>query len=177
MVEATASTATSVSAPAESAGKTVTPATPALQLGPAPTQSPQRNRGIPEGAFGAFVVTTTALSAARFFSDETTRTMMDSRATHNFVDPFLPPWLKEFMSDYRVLNVPETMVGIGDHVLKRPCRLPRALSKAPLPVTVGTKGSFPLTLLWCLGWDPTYYLLLLQCRRGLRRYFTLTSPG
>ena len=50
LVEATASTATSASAPTESAGKRAGPATPALQLGPAPPESPQRNHGIHEGA-------------------------------------------------------------------------------------------------------------------------------
>ena len=78
-----------------------------------------RNGGIPEGAFGALVETIIALSAASFCSDETVLTMMvDSGATHNFVDPFPTPRLKEFMSDYRVLNVPQNIVGIGEHVLK-----------------------------------------------------------
>ena len=43
--------------------------------------------------------------------------MVESRATHNVVDPFLTSRLKEFMSDYRVLNVPQNIVGIGEHVL------------------------------------------------------------
>ena len=43
--------------------------------------------------------------------------MVDSGATHNFVDPFLTSRLKEFTSDHRVLNVPQTIVGIGEHVL------------------------------------------------------------
>ena len=63
--------------------------------------------------------TTTALSAASFCSDETVLTMMvDSGATDNFVDPFLTPRLKECMSDYHVLNVPENIVALGEHVLK-----------------------------------------------------------
>ena len=44
--------------------------------------------------------------------------MVESRATHNVVDPFLTSRLKEFMSDYRVLNVPQNIVDIGEHVLK-----------------------------------------------------------
>ena len=65
------------------------------------------------------MATTTTLSAPSFCSDETVLTMMvDSGATHNFVDPLLTPRLKEFMSDDRVLNVPQHIVGIGEHVLK-----------------------------------------------------------
>ena len=65
------------------------------------------------------MATSTALSAASFCSDETVLTMMvDSGATRNFVDPFLTPQLKEFMSDYSVLNVPQNIVGIGQHVVK-----------------------------------------------------------
>ena len=92
LVEATASTSTSASAATESAGKPAVPTTPALQHGSTPPESPPPNRGIPEGAFGAFVATTPALSAASFHSDETVLTMMvDSGATHSFVDPFLTP--------------------------------------------------------------------------------------
>ena len=87
LVEATASTATSASAPTESAGQSEALAILALQLGPASPESSQRNRGIHEGAFGAFVATTTALSVASFCSKETVLTIMDSGAIHNFVEP------------------------------------------------------------------------------------------
>ena len=64
------------------------------------------------------MATTTALSAASFCYDETVLTMMvDSGATYNFVDLFLTPRLKEFMSDYHVLRVPQNIVGTGEHVI------------------------------------------------------------
>ena len=44
--------------------------------------------------------------------------MVESGATHTFVDPYLTPRLKEFTSDYRVLNVPQNIVGVGERVLK-----------------------------------------------------------
>ena len=43
--------------------------------------------------------------------------MVDSGATYNFVDLFLTPRLKEFMSDYHVLRVPQNIVGTGEHVI------------------------------------------------------------
>ena len=119
MVEATASAATSASAPTEQAGKPTAPATAALQLGPAPPESRQRNHGILEGAFGSFVAITTAPSAASSSSDETVLTIMvDSGASHKFVDPFLTPRLEEFMSNYRVQSVPQNIVGIGEHMFR-----------------------------------------------------------
>ena len=135
---------------------------PALQLGSAPPESPQQNRVIPEGDFVAFVATTTALSAASFCSDETVLTMMvDSGATPNFVDPFLTPRLKEFMRDYRVLNVSQNIVGIGENVLKR---VATGIVQSTDTDDGGHEREIPLTLLWCQGWDPTYSLLLRQCR-------------
>ena len=56
---------------------------------------------MPEGAFGAFMATTAALSAASFCSGDSTLTMLvDSGATHNFVDPLLTPRMQDMMSDY-----------------------------------------------------------------------------
>ena len=72
-----------------------------------------------EGAFGVFMATTTALSAANFGSGESTLTMLvDSGPTHNFVDPLLTPWLQDMMSDYWVLDVLHTIVAAGQHVLQ-----------------------------------------------------------
>lgn len=106
LVEVTASITTSASAPAESAGK---PAAPV----------PQQNRGIPVRGFGAFVTTTTALSAASFRSEETVlTTIVDSAATHNFIDPIQTPRLPTFMIDYRILYVSQTIVGVGENVLE-----------------------------------------------------------
>ena len=70
-----------------------------------------------EGAFGSFMATTAALSAASFCSGDTTRAMLvDSGATHNFVDPLLTPWLQDMMSDNFVLDVPHTIVPAAQHV-------------------------------------------------------------
>ena len=58
-----------------------------------------------------------ALSAAILCSGGLTLTMLvDSGAAHNFVDPMLTPWLQEFMTYYRVLSVPHTIVTAGQHV-------------------------------------------------------------
>ena len=75
---------------------------------------------MPEGVFGAFKANTAALSAASFCYGGSTLTMLvDSGATHNFVDPLLTPRLQDMMTDYCVLDVPHTIVAAGQHVLKR----------------------------------------------------------
>ena len=72
---------------------------------------------MPEGAFGAFMAITAALSAASFCSGDSTLTMLvDSGATHNFVDPLLTPRLQDMLSDYCVLDVLHTIVAAGQHV-------------------------------------------------------------
>ena len=43
--------------------------------------------------------------------------LVDSGATHNFVDPLLTRWLQEFMTDYSALSVSHTIVTAGQHVL------------------------------------------------------------
>ena len=74
---------------------------------------------MPEGAFGAFMATTAALSAASFCSGDATLTrLVDRGATHNCVDPLLTPRLQDMMSDYCVLDVPHTIVAAGQHVLQ-----------------------------------------------------------
>ena len=74
---------------------------------------------MPEGAFGAFMATTVAMSVASFCSGDSTLTrLVDSRATHNFVDPLLTPRPQDMMSDYCVLDVPHTIVAAGQHVLQ-----------------------------------------------------------
>ena len=65
------------------------------------------------------MATTAALSAAVFCSGDSTLTrLVDSRATHNFVDPLLTPRPQDMMSDYCVLDVPHTIVAAGQHVLQ-----------------------------------------------------------
>ena len=72
-----------------------------------------------EGAFGSFMATTAALSAASFYSGDSTLTMLvDSGATHNFVDLLITPWVQDMMGDYCVLDVPHTIVATGQHVLQ-----------------------------------------------------------
>ena len=74
---------------------------------------------MPEGAFGAFMATTAALPAASFCSGDSTLAMLvDSGATHNFVDPLTTPRLQDMMSDSCVLDVPRTIVAAGQHVLQ-----------------------------------------------------------
>ena len=74
---------------------------------------------MPEGAFGAVMATTAALSAACFCSGDSTLTMLvDSGATHNCVDPLLIPRVQDMMSDYCVLDVPHIIVAAGKHVLQ-----------------------------------------------------------
>ena len=79
------------------------------------------------------MATTAALSAAVFCSGDSTLTMLvDSGATHNFVDPLLTPWLQVMMSDYCVLDVPHTIVTAGMFFKVSP----RVLFKAPLSMRV-----------------------------------------
>ena len=79
----------------------------------------QKNRRMPEGAFGALMATTAALSACSFCSGDSTLPMLvDSGATHNLVDPFLTPRLQDMMRDYCVLDVPHTIVAAGQHILQ-----------------------------------------------------------
>ena len=60
-----------------------------------------------------------ALSAASLCSGDLTLTLLvDSGATHNFVDPFLTPWLQEFVTDYSVLSAPHNIVTAGQHVVQ-----------------------------------------------------------
>jgi len=94
LVEAAASSTISGSTPANFSAKPAAPETPSLQLGSVPSETSQQNRRMPEGAFGAFMATTAALSAASFCSGDSTLTMLvDRGATHNFVDPLLTPRL------------------------------------------------------------------------------------
>ena len=119
MVEAAASYTMSGSTPANFSAKPAAPETPSLQLGSVPSETSQQNRRLPEGAFGAFMVTTAALSAASFYSsDSTLRMPVDTGATHNFVDPLLTPRLQDMMNDYSVLDVPHAIVAAGQHVLQ-----------------------------------------------------------
>ena len=92
-------------------------ATRNIQLGPVPSEPSPQNRRLPAGVFGAFMAMN-VLSAASLCPGDLTLTMLvDSGATHNFVDPLLAPWLQAFMTDYSVLSVPYTIVTAGQHVL------------------------------------------------------------
>ena len=44
--------------------------------------------------------------------------LVDGGVTHNFVDPLLTPQLQDMISDYCVLDVPNTIVAAGQHVLQ-----------------------------------------------------------
>ena len=117
LMEAAGSSTISGSTPANLSAKQAAPETPSPQLGSVPSETFQQNRRMPEGALGAFMATTTALLAASFCSGDSTLTMLvDSRATHNFADPFPTPWLQDMMSDNFVLDVPHTIVPAAQHV-------------------------------------------------------------
>ena len=119
LVEAAASSTISGSTPANVSAKPAAPETLSLQLGSVPSETSQQNRRMPEGAFGAFMATTVALSAASFCSGDSTLTMLvDSGASHNCVDPLLIPRVQDMMSDYCVLDVPHIIVAAGKHVLQ-----------------------------------------------------------
>ena len=119
LVEAAASSTISRSTPAHFSAKPAAPERPSLQLGSVPSETSQQNRRMPEGAFGALMATTVALSAASFYSGDSTPTMLvDRGSTHNCVDPLLTPRLQDMMSDYCVLDVPHTIVATGQHVFQ-----------------------------------------------------------
>ena len=44
--------------------------------------------------------------------------LVDSGATHNFVDPLLTPRMQDIIREYCVVHVPYTIVTAGQHVLK-----------------------------------------------------------
>ena len=70
LVEAAASSTISGSTPPNLSAKPAAPETPSLQLGSVPSETSRQNRRMPEEAFGAFMATTTALSAASFCSGD-----------------------------------------------------------------------------------------------------------
>ena len=95
LVDTAASSATYGSSPAELFPKPAASATPTIQLGPVPSEPSPQNRRLPDGVFGAFMAMNVALSAASLCSGDLTLTMLvDSGATHNFVDPLLTPGFK-----------------------------------------------------------------------------------
>ena len=119
LVDAVASSTTSGSSPAELFPKPAASATPTIQLGPVLSEPSPQNRRLPDWVFGAFMAMNVALSAASLCSDDLTLTMLvDSGATHNFVDPLLTPWRQEFMTDYSVLSVPPTIVTPGQQTAR-----------------------------------------------------------
>ena len=118
LVEAVASSTISGSTPANFASKPAAPETPSGQLRSVPSDTPQQNRRMPEGAFGAFMATTASVLSASLCSGYLTLTMLvSSGATHNCVDPLLTPRLQDMVSDYCVLDVPHTIVAAGQQCL------------------------------------------------------------
>lgn len=80
----------------------------------------RKSGGLPDAAFGAFMAldNPAALKAGIFSGSDSTLTMLlDSGSTDNFVDPKLTPGLRDSVRDYRPLDVPHQVQGVGDHVV------------------------------------------------------------
>ena len=100
--------------------------------------------------------------------------MVDSGATHNFVDPFPTPRLKEFMSDYRVLNVPQNIVGIGEHVLKG---VATGIVRGTVTDDGGHERQFSFDAVVLSGTGSNLFSSTTAMQKGIATYFTLASPG
>ena len=129
---------------------------------------------MPEVAFGAFMATTVALSAASFCSGDSTLTMLvDSGATHYFIDPLFTPRLQDMMSNCCVLDVPHTIVAAGQHVLQ-------GVATGIVQGTVIDDGgrernfSFQAVVVSVMGAN---LFSVRQCGREFLSFFIRTSPG
>ena len=129
---------------------------------------------MPEGAFGAFMATTAALSAASFCSGDSTLTMLvDSGATHNFVVPLLTPRLQDMSSDYCVLDVPHTIVAAGQHVLQG---VPTGIVQGTVIDDGGRERNFSFQAVVVSVMGANLFSVR-QCGREFLSFFIRTSPG
>ena len=86
----------------------------------------------------------TALPAGIVWSGGDKVTMLvDSGATEYFVDPLLTPGLQDAMRDFRALDVPYQVEGIGGKYSKASRR---ERSTAPLSMTAVSNSRSPFTL-------------------------------
>ena len=130
---------------------------------------------MPVGAFGVFMATTAAQSAATFCSDDSTLEMLvDGGVTHNFVDPLLTPRLQDMMSDYCVLDVLHTVVAAGQHVLQ-------GVATDTVHGTViddgGSERNFYFQAVVVPGMGANLFSVTEALWKGLSKSFTRTSPG
>ena len=99
--------------------------------------------------------------------------MVDSGATHNFVDPFLTPRLKEFLSDYRVLNVPQNIVGIGEHVLNG---VATGIVQGTVTIDGGHKRQFSFDALVVPGMGSNLFSVTTAMQKGIATLFHPDKP-
>ena len=97
--------------------------------------------------------------------------LVDSGATHSFVDPLLAPRLQDTMSDCCALDVSHTIVAAGQHVLQ-------GAATGTVQGTVIDDGERERNLLFqaleCQEWVPTCSLSLEAMWKGVS---TIGSPA
>ena len=93
-----------------------------IHLGPPPSEMLKKQRESTPGPFGAFGETymtasnTLTSPASDPSAGSQITVMVDSGVSGHFLDPFLIPGLRGFMSDYCSLDVPHKIVTVGQYV-------------------------------------------------------------
>ena len=100
--------------------------------------------------------------------------LVDSGATHNFVDPMLNPWLQEFMTDYSILPVPHTIGTAGQHVLQ-------GVATGTVRSTISYDGGLERVVSFHVvvvpGMGANLFSVTGAMRKGVATIFIRTNPG